>query len=330
MHCENASPPQQASSFYRPELRELIDHGHARIEFDLRRTAPFLCEKVSDWMMRLSPTGETRDYLTQPRMFPTLLLPWWMAKSFDLELDTAFQADVIYSSLNGYYYIRLLDNLMDGHSSTELKILPATAFFQSQFQLAYQPYFEAGHTFWRVFQNEWFSSAEAVAREVDLEYIGIPEFEQVSVKKVCAVKIPLAATAYRYEKSSQIQHWWRFAEALAGWAQMLDDLFDWHQDLRNRKISHFLSLANQSKEPEESIESWVLREGFKLGVCDLQRCFPELRRIARGLHSAEVEYYLDVREEMLAEDAGRIGAGLSTLREIATILGTEGGKMQAE
>lgn len=323
MYCEKASPPQQASSFYQPELRELIAHGYERIELDLRRTAPFLCGQVTDWMTRLSPTGNARDYLTQPRMFPTLLLPWWMAKSFDRELDTAFQADVVYSSLNGYYYIRLLDNLMDGHGSTELKILPATAFFHTQFQLAYQPYFEASHFLWRVFQEEWFSSAEAVAREVDLEYIGIPEFEQVSVKKVCAVKIPLAATAYHYEKSSQIQHWWRFAEALAGWAQMLDDLFDWHQDLRNRKSSYFLSLGNQAKRPEESIESWVLREGFQWGVCDLQSRLPQLRQLAQHLNCPAAESYLDFREKMLAEDAARIGAGLSTLREIATVLDTE-------
>jgi hypothetical protein len=327
MLCENASPPQQASSFYEPELLELIDQGYARIELDLQRTAPFLWGQVSDWMMRLSPTGNARDYLTRPGMFPTLLLPWWMATSLELDLDTAFQTDVIYSSLNGYYHIRLLDNLMDGHGSTELKILPAAAFFHTQFQLAYQPYFEATHPFWRVFQEEWFSSAEAVAREVDLQSIGIPEFEQVSVKKVCAVKIPLAATAYHYRKSCQISQWWRFAEALAGWAQMLDDLFDWYQDLRHRKNSYFLSWANQAKGPEESIESWVLREGFNLGVGDLQRCFPQLHGTARHLNSPEVENYLDFLEKMLAKDAARIGEGLQTLREIATALGAEGGKI---
>lgn len=328
--CENSSPPLlYASAFYEPKLRELLDHGHSRIESDLHRSAPFLGQLVSDWMTRLSPTGDARDYLCQPRMFPTLLLPWWMAKSFDLELDIAFQADVIYSSLNGYYHIRLLDNLMDGHGSTELQILPAAAFFHTQFQLAYQRYFEASHPFWEVFQGEWFSSAEAVAREVSLECIGIPEFEQVSIKKVCAVKITLAATAYRYGRIDQMTLWWQFAEALAGWAQMMDDLFDWHQDLQHGKVSYFLSRAQQTKEAGESVESWVLREGFNSGICELQQGVPELRRIARQLKSPEVESYLDAREELLAEDADRIGAGLSTLREIATIFGIGSNKMQA-
>lgn len=274
-------------------------------------------------MARLSPTGSAPDYLTQPKMFPTLLLPWWMAKSLDLQLDTAFHADILYSSLNGYYHIRLLDNLMDGHGSTELKILPAAAFFHTQFQFAYQAWFEAHHPFWKIFQDEWFSSAEAVAREIDLEHLGVPEFEQISVKKVCAVKIPLAATAYHYSQAGQLPRWSRFAEALAGWAQMMDDVFDWHQDLRHRKSSFFLSLAGQSRDPGESIESWVVREGFNLGVENLQSRFPQLRQMARQLDSPDAERYVDVRERMLEEDAARVGAGLSTLLEIAKVLEPE-------
>ena len=191
-------------------------------------------------MKSLSPTGDAPDYFMQPRMFPMLLLPWWMAKSGGRELDRGFQSDLVYTTLNGYYYIRLLDNLMDGHGSVELALLPAAAFFHSEFLLTYQKYFDANHPFWPVFRSAWFSSSEAIASEAGVVCFDEDAFGQVSVQKLCAARIPLSATSYFYHDTESIKPWLEFTAALANWSQMLDDLFDWHRDLRDKKDSYVL------------------------------------------------------------------------------------------
>jgi hypothetical protein len=274
-------------------------------------------------MKSLSPTGDAPDYFMQPRMFPMLLLPWWMAQSGPRKLNRGFQSDVVYSTLNGYYYIRLLDNLMDGHGSVELALLPAAAFFHSEFLLTYQKYFDANHPFWPVFRSAWFSSSEAIASEAGVVCFDEDTFQQISVQKLCAARIPLAATSYFYGDTESIKPWLEFTTALANWSQMLDDLFDWHRDLRDKKDSYVLSRARRHKREDETVESWMARTGFDWGMSVLRGGLPEVRRLARSLNSVVLNRYLDLREQMLEEDNAKLGAGLKTLVKISAVLSSE-------
>jgi len=274
-------------------------------------------------MKALSPTSNAPDYFMQPRMFPMLLLPSWMAERPGRTLDLTFQADVVYSTLNGYYYIRLVDNLMDGHGSVERALLPGAAFFHSEFVLTYQKYFEANHPFWEAFRSAWFSSSEAIACEEGVECFDEAAFKRVSARKLSATRIPIVATCHFYCDTKIMQPWSEFADALAGWSQMLDDLFDWHRDLRDKKDSYVLSQARQRKGGEETVESWFAREGFDWGMSVLRKWLPELRRLAQTLGSADLNRYLDLREEMLEADNAKVGAGLKTLVEISAVLSGE-------
>ena len=274
-------------------------------------------------MKSLSPTGDAPDYFMQPRMFPMLLLPWWMAESGGRKLDRGFQSDVVYSTLNGYYYIRLLDNLMDGHGSLELALLPAAAFFHSEFLLTYQKYFEADRPFWTVFRSAWFSSSEAVASEAGMVCFDEDAFRRISVEKLAASRIPLAATGYFYRDAESIEPWLEFTAALAGWSQMLDDLFDWHRDVRDKKDSYVLSRARQQKREEETVASWMARTGFEWGMTVLRGWLPELRRLAQPLKSVALNRYLDLRQRMLEEDNAKLATGLKTLVKISAVLSSE-------
>jgi hypothetical protein len=308
---------------YDPILRGLTESGCARIQSELSRSAPTLGKQVSQWMTSLSPTGDAPDYFMQPRMFPMLLLPWWMAESAGRKLDREFHSDVVYSTLNGYYYIRLLDNLMDGHGSTELALLPAAAFFHSEFLLTYQKYFGAEHPFWPEFRHSWFASSEAIAREPEVKSFDEDAFRQISVDKLCAARIPLAATGHFYRRAEHLNPWLEFTIALAGWSQMLDDLFDWHRDLRDKKDSYVLSEARRQKREDETVESWIAREGFDWGMAVLRNWLPELRRLALPLESTQLNQYLDLREKMLEEDNAKLGAGLKALVEVSAVLSGE-------
>jgi hypothetical protein len=269
-------------------------------------------------MAQLSTTGEAPEYFLQPRTFPFLQLPWWAAKSFASELDREFMADVVYSTLNGYYYIRLLDNLMDGHDSVEMKILPATAFFHTEFQAAYQKYFDPAHPFWEVFRSAWFSASDAVTREINLDRIHESEFEQITVAKLAGARIPLAAVGFRHHAGDRLRCWEEFTLALARWSQMEDDLFDWHQDLRHGKTSYFLTEASRRK-GFETVSAWVIREGFQLGVQNLQWELSELRRLVAPLNSPDVVRYLDSREMMLEAQKTAILEAFQILKQVATI-----------
>ena len=311
------------AEIYDLRLRNSIRSGCARIHRELSLSAPTLGKQVSQWMKLLSATGDAPDYFMQPRMFPMLLLPWWMAESGGRKPNRGFQSDVVYSTLNGYYYIRLLDNLMDGHGSVEISLLPAAAFFHSEFLMTYQKYFDANHPFWPVFRSAWFSSSEAVASEVGVVCFDEDAFRQISAQKLCAARIPLAATSYFYRDAESMKPWLEFMAALAGWSQMLDDLFDWHRDLRGKKDSYVLSQARQHKREGETVEAWMARTGFNWGVSVLRGWLPELRRLAQPLGSAALNRYLDLREKMLEEDNAKLGAGLKTLVKISAVLSIE-------
>jgi hypothetical protein len=301
------------------ELRKLASDACARIEAELNRRAPFLGQRISNWMAHLSPTGKAPEYFLQSRSFPLLHLPWWAAKSFAAEPDLTFLADVIYSTINGYYFIRLLDNLMDDHGTIESNILPGTAFFHTEFQAVYQKYFEASHPFWEIFRSAWFSASDAVTREVHLDSIDDARFEQVTVAKLAAARIPVAAVAFRYNAGHRLRHWEEFTLALARFAQMEDDLSDWYDDLHNRKTSRFLTKASRQKD-FDSIEAWVICEGFQQEMENLERELPALRRVAHCLASPDVVRYLDGRETMFKIQKLKVGEAFKVIKEVERII----------
>jgi hypothetical protein len=314
----NDSPTLRYSSVHDRQLTQLVVHACDQIQAELERRAPSLGEKVGGWMAHLSPTGKAPDYFLQPRMFPLLRLPLWAARSFAAEPDYEFLADVVYSSVNGYYYVRLLDNLMDGHGTIELKVLPATAFFHTEFQAMYHKYFGAAHPFWEIFRSAWFSASNAVTREIDLDNIHQEDFERVTVVKLAGARIPLAAVGFRHNAGERLRCWEEFTLALARWSQMEDDLFDWHHDLHHGKTSFFLTEASQHK-GFESVEAWVIREGFQQGIEKLQRELSALRHLVAGLNNPDVVRYLDLREAILEGQKIRIFEAFQVLKDVAAI-----------
>jgi hypothetical protein len=196
--------------------------------------------------------------------------------------------------------------------------LPATAFFHTEFQSTYHKYFSACHPFWDSFRSAWFSAGEAVTREFNLDRIQKVEFEQVTVAKLAGATIPLAAVGFHHRAGEELQCWKEFALALARWSQMEDDLFDWHHDLHHGKTSYFLAEANRHKD-FESVEAWVVREGFQQGIEMLQAELAALRRLVPPLQSPDVISYLDSRQDILESQKVRIGAAFQVLRDLSSI-----------
>lgn len=301
---------------YPPQLSELIALALSRLQADMSRAAPYMAEQVSLWQKHLAGVGLPEDYFKHPLAFPSLLLPWWLEQAIGGRPDPAFQADLVYSTINGYYAIRLMDNLMDGHTTVELQLLPALNFFSTQFQAAYQPYFAADQPFWLYFTSIWFHSAEVTIRDATLTNLEASQFEQIAAQKVCAAKIPLSAVCYRYHRPDLIEPWAGLVDRLGCWHQFWNDLFGWQRDYNHQIATYFLSEAERRRRPDEPVAVWVVREGFSWAIDWLQEWLSALQDWAVQLDSPSLQSYLHTRQIMLEQQAAEVMPGLQSLARI--------------
>jgi len=304
---------------YDQELSQLINAAISRIDDTLEEAAPFMAGQVSAWMRGLS-RRRPEAYFQHPLGFPMLLVPWWLEKAIHRQPDTAFQGDLVYSTINGYYHVRLIDNLMDGHATVELEMLPALSFFHTQFQAAYQRHFGHRHPFWEFFETVWLQSAEVTMRDASLSDVTREQFVEVAAKKTCAAKIPAAAVCYKYERQDLIGPWAQWLDLFGCWHQMWNDLFTWGRDIKNGTCTYFLSEAERSKVAGQSATEWVIKGGFEWGIRQLQDWMGELKDMASSLDSQDLLAYLDGREAMLLERSGQIANGMRSAARLVDAL----------
>jgi hypothetical protein len=306
---------------YDPELSRIIDAAFARLYASMAEAAPFMAPQVFAWMRDVgSDIVEPADRFKHPDSFPMLLLPWWLEGTLRPAPDPSFQEDLVFSTLNGYLFIRLIDNVMDGHATVEPRLLPALGFFHTQFQAPYQRYFGCGHPFWTFFRGVWFASADVTVRDASLADIDGEQFVRAAAHKTCAARIPLAAVCYRLGRPDLIAPWSQFVDLFGCWHQMLNDLFDWRRDMEHRTQTYFLSEAARRRDPAEPVAEWVMREGFDWGMGALQGWMAELQALAAGLGSPPLAAYLATRQAMLLERREKVAAGLQAMSDLAAVL----------
>jgi hypothetical protein len=265
------------------------------------------------WIKSLSGTESPADYFKHPLAFPMLLLPLWMEQTIHSEPDLDFQADLIYSSINGYYFIRMIDNVMDDHSTVEKKLLPLLGFFHLHFHAVYHAYFSCQHPFWPVFRKISMQSAESTLRDATMTDIDLQQFMAVAGRKVSGGEIPLAAVSFHYACPHVYEQWQVFYHRLGCWHQMYNDVFGWVKDWRNQTPSYFLSEGQRRKAPEQSIAAWVIREGFVWGIGTLETWLGELQRLAEKLRSDELVAYLQYRQQLMEEQSPRLARAIESL-----------------
>ena len=263
-------------------------------------------------MKHLCGSENPEMYFKHPQAFPMLLLPWWAEKSILGRLDTDFQSSIVNATINGYYYIRLIDNLMDGHATVELELLSALGIFHTDLLTALHPYFEHGHEFWDFFSATSLQSAEFATVDAQLTDISRKRFVEVAAKKTCGAKVPVAAVCFKNDCPELIEQWTVFIDLLGCWHLMLDDVFDWSGDFERQTPSYFLSEAKRQKKIDESVPEWILREGFEWGVENVRDWIDASRSVAQELRSPDLMVYLDTRDSMLLRRKKAIADALGT------------------
>jgi len=297
-------------------LGNIIAAALERIRANVERGTPYLAQRLLEWMNSLYPDHSLHEYCTHPESFPLLLAPWWLEEALRQKPDTSFQLDLIHSSMNMYYHIRLIDNLMDRDVPTDLALLPALGFFHTEFQRPYHRYFAHEHAFWDYFTSIWFHFSEVTMLDRSMSEFDALQFEKIAAQKMCFAKIPLAAVCYKYSRMDALPAWSHFLERYGCWSQMLNDTFDWLKDLQNGAGTFFLSEARRRKYPDESVTEWVIREGFEWAIETLQAWMSELRTLANGLENPAIVQHLDGRAAAFAE---RKDISLEGLRNLAKL-----------
>ncbi len=304
---------------YDPELTRAIFAATGRICSELQRTMPLAGARIVDWMKQLAGTQEPADYYHHPRGSFMFLFPWFLEKSLPAPFDPALASDLVYSTINGYYYIRLIDNLADGHSSNELKLLPALGFFHTEFQRTYQTYFPADHSFWQFFTNIWYHSADVTLQDLYAVDLSREQFVQVAAQKTCAVKIPLAALCYQAGRIDLLLLWSQFADLFGSWHQMHNDLFHWNEDWSRGATTYFLSEVRR-RASSASIPEWVIGHGFEWGINVLDAWMAELDERAKSLGSPELLEYLGYRQELFTREREEVVESLHFARKLKGLI----------
>jgi len=271
-------------------------------------------------MTSLSGGAPLAHYFTNPRAFPLLLLPWWLEASIRASPSRDFQQDLVYSTVNGYYAVRLIDDLMDGDAPPPREVIPALQFFHTEFARSYARYFRFGHPFWEAFIAGWLGGAEAASRDARFETIDAERFVQVSAKKTVAARVPLAAVCHRYGRTDLLEPWYGFVDLFGGWHQMLNDIVGWNRDLEAGRTTYFLSRARASTHSADSIAEWVVADGLAWGRAQLDASMDSLKIAAARLQCPPLVAYLDERQRAIELEWQRLVPSLAALSRLAAVM----------
>jgi hypothetical protein len=241
------------------------------------------------------------------------LLPWWLETRIRPTPDVVFQAQLVESSVHAYYFVRMIDNVMDGHGGEERRLLPLLGIFHTTFHRAYARLFPPEDPFWNHFDRHWSGVSEAAIRETRLTRLSLDDFQQIAARKTTGLKIPLAAVCCRYDRPDLLDSWCAFYDAFAAWQQMVDDTLDCMRDLRHGTPSFFLSEGERQKNPGESITAWVVRRGFAWGTDRASAMMTDLRTDAGRLGSPELVRFLEYRDAEIRAHAAELRRQLQAL-----------------
>lgn len=294
---------------YNNHQNQLIERVFQRIDAELLQSAPFLAAHITAWMQNLSGSHAPADYFKHPFAVPFLLFPWWIEEQITGTVDDAFQQDVMYSSVCAYYFSRMVDNLVDGDADITPPLIPASGYFHQGFQGTYFTYFPHEHEFWQFFRQTWLHQAEVTAQDATLSAIDAVAFEQIASQKISAIKIPIAAACYHYQRADLIPLWMQVVDLWGCWHMFFQDMFDWLKDSHNNNMTYFLTEAAKHDAPS----SWIIREGIDWGVARLDSWMVDLLKLTDELGSESLKVYLNYRNDLLHTQRQKMESGLKLL-----------------
>lgn len=295
----------------------IVEAAARRLTDILTRETPALGARVIPWLASLSRTGNLADYFLHPRRFPMLLLPWWAVDGTRSREDRRFHEDVALSTMGGYCYIRLLDDLMDGRGTPGLDLLPAAGVFHLEFQSAYHRHFAPDSPFWTLFRDRWLRAADRTATSsADAE--GLEDRAEATLGPVL---IPIAAACFHAGVPERFEAWRPAVLELARLEQLVDDLFDWQDDAARGQPNLVLAEGARRMRKGETTLAWVVREGYAWAL-DAARTRARAAMVsAERLRNEGLREFAAARAALIEDIASDTAHGLDQLAGLAKVFG---------
>jgi hypothetical protein len=296
----------------------IVDAAADRLTGILTRETPALGARVIPWLASLSRTGKLADYFLHPRRFPMLLLPWWAVEGTRSRQDLRFHEDVARSTMAGYCYIRLLDDLMDRRGTPGLDLLPSAGVFHLEFQSAYQEHFSPDSPFWTVFRTRWLTAADST---VAGSKAAAGELEGRAEATLGPVLIPIAAACFHAGVPERFEAWRPAVLELARLEQFIDDVFDWQDDDARGQPNLVLAEAARRARMGETTLAWVIREGYGWAL-DTARARAAAAMVSvQRLGNQGLSSFVAARADLIGEIASDTAPGLAQLAGLAKAFG---------
>jgi hypothetical protein len=309
-----------ADDLYPAELRRRVERALERLHQKLAHDAPSLGVHLDRWLQSLAARAEASAYFTHPRAFPMLLLPWWLEGMIGHPPDRAFNGDVVYATITGYSFVRLIDDVMDGEHPPPSTVLPALIVLHTEFLRTYQRHFVYDHPFWDLLDASSMVAAESASRDAAHELIDRAEFVRTSARKIEGAKVTISAVCHHYGRPDLFEQWSAFVDALGRWHQMFNDVTGWHRDLGQGARTYFLSEADRRGVPVALVAEWVTAEGLAWGVSELEMWMADLLASASKLDCPPLVSYVEWRRDAFNREWAVVAPGLAALNGLASAL----------
>ena len=218
--------------------------------------------------------------------------------------------------MSGYYYVRILDNIMDKEATVEESLLPILSLFHTQWQYTYHKYFAADHSFWLALRELWFDGWNLTLQDHQSGEITREQFLDISSQKSKAATIPVVAVLYRLQQDEDIVLWQNFYKTFQRFHQMHNDVFGWVRDFRSNSTTYFLDEAKRRVKADQSVLAWIAHGGIEWGLRQIQVFFADACVEAARTNNSYLMQYMEARGERLSELASRIPSEAKNLAKL--------------
>lgn len=299
-----------------PDVRvaEAVGSQWEALSDDLRRMAPILAVALDSWAPRVMGDPPWSAFL-RLESYPLVHLPIWAAPS----LPGPALGHITRSTLAGYLYVRLTDNVIDADSDAgEIDLLPLGAYLHTEFQHGYQHLFGFDSVFWEIFRSAWTQANEAALADRQGTHPDLDRFESATARKTMGAIIPVAAALHAVGEESRLLGWRSFVTTFGRFHQLENDLFGWRKDHRHGNPN---LLLGESLRSGTNPDTWFLDGGFAWAADLLLRYADRVVADATVLASPALIAYLQVRFEALRTNLDSLKAGIVETGRLARLLG---------
>lgn len=260
-----------------PETDTALAEALAVLE-DRMGTVPALAALIAPWL------EHRQQRLTHPGFVPIFAAPRWVPLALGSAVEDTLDRELTYSTLCGYLFIRLVDDVMDGQYEGAYRLVPALAFFDAEFQGIYRSRFPADHPFWHEFEAGWTGSFEAAEEDRAAMIDSETAFETIAARKLAATRVPVAAACYLCD--GPLETWMEVCDRLCCLHQFADDLTDWQDDLASGRSSWLINEARRNA--SGSVAAWIISEGHTWALDTLDHMTRRVVDVGNKLGSPHV------------------------------------------